>query len=116
LAKDKLVALKGRLDKSGDRVQIIANEAIDMNEMAVKWAKGIHLSMNVVGLDDSLLPKVKNVCERYPGKAKVYFRMETSHHGLMVVEAGPSLMVKPSRGFMKEIYGLLGEDSVEIEL
>lgn len=116
LIKDKLVALKGKLDKSGDRVQIIANEAIDMNEMAVKWAKGIHLSMNVVGLDDSLLPKVKTVCERYPGKAKVFFHMQTTHHGLMVLEAGANLGVKPTRGFLKEIYALLGEDSIEIEL
>ncbi len=116
LVKDKLVALKGRLDKSGDRVQIIANEAIDMNEMAVKWAKGIQLSMNVVGLDDSLLPKVKAVCERYPGKAKVFFHMQTTHHGLMVMEAGANLTVKPTRGFLKEIYALLGEDSIEIEL
>jgi len=116
LAKDKLVAIKGRLDKSGDRVQVIAAEVIDMNEMAVKWAKGIHLAMNVVGLDDSLLPKVKEICERYPGKAKVYFNMQTSHHGLMVVEAGQNLMVKPSKNFLKDIYSLLEEDSVEIEL
>jgi len=114
--KDKLVAVRGRLDKSGDRIQIIANEAIDMSEMAVKWAKGVRLTMNVVGLDDSLLPKVKAVCERYPGKAKVFFNMQTTHHGLMVVEAGPSLMVKPARGLLKEIVALLGEDSIEIEL
>ena len=116
IVKDRLVAIKGRLDKSGDRIQIIANEAIDMNDMAVKWAKGIHLTMNVVGLDDSLLPKVKAVCERYPGKAKVLFHMQTTHHGEMVLEAGQNLMVKPSRGFLKEIYALLGEDTIEIEL
>ena len=114
--KDKLVAIRGRLDKSGDRIQIIANEAIDMNEMAVKWAKGVHLTMNVVGLDDSLLPKVKEVCERYPGNAKVFFHMQTTHHGLMVLEAGQGLLVKPTRGLLKEIVALLGEDSIEIEL
>jgi DNA polymerase III subunit alpha len=116
LAKDKLVALKGRLDKSGDRIQIIANEAVDMNEMAVKWAKGIHLTLNVVGLDDSLLPKVKAVCERHPGTVKVYFRLQTTHHGLMVLEAGPHLTVRPSRAFLREIYSLLGEESIEIEV
>jgi DNA polymerase-3 subunit alpha len=116
LVKDRLVALRGRLDKSGERVQIIANEAIDLNEMAVKWAKGVHLTMNVVGLDDSLLPKVKTVCERYPGKARVYFHMQTTHHGLMVLEAGPNLAVKPSKEFLKEINPLLGEEGIEIEL
>ena len=116
LAKDHLVALKGRLDKSGERLQVIANEAIELEGMAAKWAKGVRLMMNVVGLDDSLLPKVKQVCERHPGAAKVYFHMQTTHHGLMVVEAGENLRVKPSRGFLREIAGLLGEEGVEIEL
>ena len=58
----------------------------------------------------------KAVCERHPGKAKVYFHMQTTHHGLMVMEAGPSLTVKPSKGFLKEIYPLLGEEGIEIEL
>jgi DNA polymerase-3 subunit alpha len=116
LKEDKLVALKGRLDKSGDRIQIIANEAIDMNEMAVKWAKGVRVTLNVVGLDETLIPKAKAICDRYPGQAKVYFHMQTSHHGLMVLEAGDGLKVRPSRGFFKEVHELLGEDSVEIEL
>ena len=87
-----------------------------MNEMAVKWAKGIHLKLNVVGLDDALLPKVKEICERHPGNAKVYFHMQTTRHGLMILEAGPDLTIMPSKGFLKEIYQLLGEDCIEIEL
>ena len=116
LGKDQLVALKGRLDKSGERTQVIANEAIELEGMAAKWAKGVRLMMNVVGLDDSLLPKVKEICERHPGSAKVYFHMQTTHHGLMVVEAGENLRVKPSRSFLREITALLGEEGIEIEL
>jgi len=116
LAKDKLVAIRGRVDKSGDRPQIIVNEAIDMNEMAVKWAKGVRLSLNVVGMDDQILGKVKAVCQRHSGKAKVLFHMQNTHHGLMILEAGPELMVMPSKGFFREMHALLGDDSVEIEL
>jgi DNA polymerase III subunit alpha len=115
LTKDKLVALKGRLEKFGDHLQVIVQEAIDINEMAVKWAKAIRLTLNVVGMDDTLLAKVKNVCEKHPGKAKVYFHMQTPHHGLVVLEAD-HLQVKPGKVFLKEIYALLGEDSIEIEL
>jgi len=116
LVKDRLVAIKGRLDKSGDRLQVIAQEAVDMGDLAARWAKGVHLTLSVVGLDDALLPKVKAVCEKFPGKATVFFRMETAHHGLMVVEAGNQLRVHPTRGFLREIYGLVGEDNVEIEV
>ncbi len=116
LEKERLVAIRGRLDKSGNRLQVIANEVIDLNEIAAKWAKGVRLDMNVVGWDDALLPKVKNVCENFPGQALVYFQMETAHHGLVVVEAGPELKVKPSKGFLKAVYDLLGEDQIQIEL
>lgn len=115
LAKDKLIGLKGRLDRTGDRVQIIAQDVIDMNEMAVKWARGVKLTLNVVGLDETLLPKVKAICEKHPGQAKVYFHMQTTHHGLMVLEA-EGFLVKPSKAFYNEVQALLGEDSVEIEL
>jgi hypothetical protein len=84
--------------------------------MAVKWAKGIHLYMNVVGLDDHLLPKVKEVCEKFPGKARVFFRMQTTHHGFMVLEEGPALAVNTTKGFLREIHSLLGEEGVDIEV
>ena len=116
LGKDRLVALKGRLDKSGEHPQVIVQEALEMEALAAKWAKGVYLNLNVVGMDDALLPKVKAVCERFPGQAVVYFRMETAHHGLMVVEAGNGLRVRPSKKFLEEIYGLLDEDAVEIEV
>ncbi|HTA77266.1 MAG TPA: DNA polymerase III subunit alpha [bacterium] len=115
LGKDKLVGLKGRLDKSGDRIQVIANEIIDMNDMAVKWAKGVKLRVNVVGMDESLLPQVKAICEKYKGDAKVYFYMQTTHHGLMVLEA-ERIKIKPSKAFFNEVYTVLGDDSIEIEL
>jgi hypothetical protein len=73
------------------------------------------LTLNVVGLDESLLPKVKAVCEKFKGEAKVYFHMQTTHHGLMVLEAG-DLRVKPSKAFFNEIFSILGDDSIEIEL
>jgi DNA polymerase-3 subunit alpha len=116
LGKDKLVALRGRVDNSGNRLQVIANEVIDMNDMAVKWAKEVHIDVNVVGLDDTLMPKVKKLCEKFPGKAHVFFHMQTAHHGLMVLEAGDGLKVRPSKGFLREIYDLLGEDSIEIKI
>jgi len=116
LEKDRVVALRGRLDKRGNRPQVIANEIIDVNEMAVKWAKRVSLDLNVVGLDDALLPKVQAVCQRHPGKAAVRFQMQTTHHGLIVVEAGSEFSVMPTKVFLREITALLGDDRVEIEL
>jgi DNA polymerase-3 subunit alpha len=116
VAKDKLVALRGKVDRSGDRVQVVALEMIDLSEMSVRWAKTVGLTINMVGLDDSILPKVKAVCQRHPGKARVFFHMQTTHHGTMVMEAGGELSVKPSGAFLKETQDLLGEDCVRIEV
>jgi hypothetical protein len=84
--------------------------------MAVKWARRVKLDLNVVGMDDVLLPKVQEICQRHPGKAAIRFQLQTSHHGMIVVEAGPPFTVKPTKGFLREITALLGEDRVEIEL
>jgi DNA polymerase-3 subunit alpha len=116
LEKDRMVALRGRLDKAGNRLQVVANEVIDVNEMAVKWARRVKLDLNVVGMDDVLLPKIQEICQRHPGKAAIRFQLQTSHHGMIVVEAGPPFTVKPTKVFIREITALLGEDRMEIEL
>ncbi|MGH7738906.1 MAG: DNA polymerase III subunit alpha, partial [bacterium] len=116
LVKERLVAIRGRLDKSGDRIQLIANEILDVKDMAGKWAKGIHVNLNMVGLGGELLTRLKEICEKFPGQVPVYFRLQTAHRGMMVMEAGDELKVNPSQSFVKAIHELVGEDSVEIEV
>jgi len=41
--------------------------------------------------------------------------MRTTHHGMMVMEAGEGNSVKPTGAFLKQVQKLLGDDSVEIE-
>jgi hypothetical protein len=41
--------------------------------------------------------------------------MQTAHHGMVVLEA-EHFLVKPEKNFLREIYALLGEDSIEIEI
>ncbi|HVM33435.1 MAG TPA: DNA polymerase III subunit alpha [bacterium] len=116
LGKEKLVAVKGRLDKSGDRIQLIANEILDVRDMGGKWAKGIRVNLNMVGLEGGLLNRLKEICEKFPGQVPVYFHLQTSHRGLMVMEAGEELKVNPSQAFLKAMNDLVGDDSTEIEV
>jgi DNA polymerase-3 subunit alpha len=116
LGKEKLVAVKGRLDKSGDRVQLIATEILDVKDMAGKWAKSIQVNLNMIGMGGEVLIQLKEICEKFPGQVPVYFRLQTTHRGLMVMEAGDALKVNPSQGFLKAMNDLVGDDSVEIEV
>jgi DNA polymerase III subunit alpha len=116
LTKERLVAVKGRLDKSGDRIQLIANEILDVKDMAGKWAKGINVDLNMVGLDAQLLERLKEICEKFKGAVPVTFRLQTTHRGLMLMEAGDELKVSPTQAFIKAMNDAVGEDSVQIEV
>jgi len=116
LTKERLVAVRGRLDKSGDRVQLIANEILDVKDMAGKWAKGINVDLNMVGMDADLLVRLKEICEKFPGTVPVTFRLQTTHRGLMVMEAGDELKVSPTQAFIKAMNDAVGDDSVQIEV
>ncbi len=116
LQKDHLVVLKGRVDRSGDRVQVIAHEVLDLGDMAAKWAKVVHLSVNAVGFDDGVLKRVQEAILRHPGPAQVRFHLRTSHQGEVVVETGNDRKVQPGKEFLREIAEILGEGAVDIEV
>jgi len=110
------VAVLGVVDRSGNNAQIVAQEVIALEEMALKWARSVVLYVNLVGMEEQVLERLKELCERYPGQASVTFRLQTAHLGEVVVEAGPERRVKPTREFLQEAAQLLGEDSVEIDV
>jgi DNA polymerase-3 subunit alpha len=116
LERGRLVAVKGRVDRSSDKVQVVASEVIRLEDMAVRWARSVHLRVNAVGFDGTLLKKVGDVCARYPGKAPVKFHLQTGHQGEVVIEAGDQLRVEPKREFLRETIELLGEDSIDVEV
>jgi DNA polymerase-3 subunit alpha len=116
LERGRLVALKGRVDRSSEKVQVVASEVIRLEDMASRWAKSVRLKVNAVGFDDGILKKVGAVCAKYPGHAQVKFQLQTSHQGEVLIEAGEQLKVEPKLEFLRETTELLGEDSIDVEV
>jgi len=113
---DRLVAVLGVVDKSGDRTQIVAQEIIALDEMAGKWAKTVNLKVNLVGIDEQVLERLRELCGRYPGQALVTFQLQTAHVGEVKVNAGEERRVRPTQEFLQEVVQLLGDDSVDISV
>ncbi len=116
LAAERLVAVLGVMDQSGNTPQLVAQEVIGLEEMAEKWARSVVLTVNLVGVDERLLERLKELCARYPGSARVTFHLQSPHLGEVRVEAGEERKVRPTGEFLEEAVLLLGEDSVEIEM
>jgi len=116
LERGRLVGVKGRLDRSSGKVQVVAHEVIQLEDMAVRWAKSVRLRVNAVGFDDAILKHVGALCAKYPGHAQVRFHLQTGHQGEVVIEAGPQLKVEPKLEFLREATELLGEDCIDVEV
>jgi DNA polymerase-3 subunit alpha len=116
LATDRLVAVLGVMDHSGNAPQMVAQEVIALEEMAVKWAKAVVLTVNLVGMEERLLEGLRELCARHPGGAHVTFRLQSVHLGEVLVQAGEDRKVRPSKEFLEEVALLLGEDAVKIEV
>jgi len=116
LVAERLVAVLGVMDQSGNTPQLVVQEVIGLEEMAEKWARYVVLTVNLVGVDERLLERLKELCARYPGSARVTFHLQSPHLGEVRVEAGEERKVRPTGEFLEEAVLLLGEDSVEIEM
>jgi DNA polymerase-3 subunit alpha len=114
LERGRLVAVRGRVDRSSEKTQVVATEVLCLEDMAARWAKSVRLRVNAVGFDDTVLRRVSEVCGRYPGEARVRFHLQTGRQGEVLIEA--QVKVEPKREFLREMAALLGEDAIEVEV
>ena len=110
-----IVLLSGRLEKGDERPpQLIANDAMFLEEAPVRLTKAVHLKISAAGADEELLKSVQKVAGGSPGDAALVLHFATLHHGEAVLEAGPSFRIRPTRELLSHLKALLGEDRVTL--
>ena len=110
--KETMLIVKGRVDRSGEIVKVIASQILPLEEAEELLTKAVHINMTTTGLEKEMLNPLKKIMLNHQGEAKVYFHLRTTHHGEAMISPGPRIKVKATPKLKKEIEELLGEGTI----
>ncbi|MCL4395123.1 MAG: DNA polymerase III subunit alpha, partial [Chloroflexi bacterium] len=106
---DKLVCLKGRLDKKEDETKLIALEMVALEEaQTVGRVPKLYLTIPADRFDQRLMNELKAVFKAHPGESPVIMKLKDGDR-LVTLSLGANFMVDAGNGAIGELRGMLGE-------
>lgn len=113
LTDGQVLVVMGKVSHREDSVNIIV-EDLKRIEDIYKSIKAINL--NVAGVDETGLEKLKTKLARFPGQIPVYLRLNTKSFKGVDILVGKDLHVQPSENLLSEIKELVGDDKFSVTL
>ncbi|HLA50953.1 MAG TPA: OB-fold nucleic acid binding domain-containing protein, partial [Thermodesulfobacteriota bacterium] len=110
---DAPVLVKGKVDKGGEHVKIIANSVYPVAQAKTMFANVVHIKADASRLETGSLEKVKGILSAHSGNSPVYFHLLWPDRDV-VIAIPEKLKVAPSEKFVKDIETLLGDGSINI--
>ncbi|MHB0977269.1 MAG: DNA polymerase III subunit alpha [Candidatus Aquicultorales bacterium] len=111
---DKLICVKGRLDKKEEEIKFIALDIIDLDEAAdIGKRSTLYLTIDAERFDKRRLSEVKSILHGHPGPTPVLMRVRDGDR-LVTLSLGASFSVDASNGACDRLRALLGNDGVQL--
>ena len=114
IAPDKLVFLRGRVDRRRESPTLRVSEVIDFEEASSRLAEAVIIRLNTIGLERATLDRLKAVCQAHPGNRDLMLRIHTPDGLTALVRGGGKLSIRPDDGFVRDAEDMLGQGAVEI--
>ncbi len=106
------VMVTGKVEFEGNKARkIIANNLKSLREVRREAVAGIHIRLDSLGVDDDIISSIKNVVERHKGNCPIFFHVR-EQGGVRTIRAHSSFNVQPSEGFIEEMSGMIGHESI----
>ncbi len=115
LEEDRIVSVKGRIDKKENEVKIIASEITEIKKAQMETVVNKDVSFIVrlspSSCQQSTLLKLNQIIRAYPGDTPVMFEL-VQNDSVTKLKIGPDMMVRNDSRMLAEIMELLGDGSV----
>jgi len=110
-----LILVSGALERPSEgRPTMVARDMMRLEEAPARMTRTVHLLVGAVGADEAMLRSVQKVASMSPGEAALVIHLASLHHGEVLLEAHPSMNIKPTRELVAQLRALLGEDNVRL--
>ena len=108
--KDSPVLIKGRIGVFGEKRNVRAEKIIQLSKVRDELVSSVEIRLNLIGLTEETMLKLKAILEDSPGEKEVFLRME--ENGNYTTARCKDLKISPKRTTLTKIRKLLGEHSV----
>ncbi len=116
LKTDAAIFLCGTVNLREDKPKIVADQIIPLGDVPKKFTKAVHIRISAGTTEDSTLTRVQEVLRTHKGEVPVMFCFMYPDGKLVFLEAHEHFSVAPTQQFVRDVEGILGEESVWLKV
>jgi DNA polymerase-3 subunit alpha len=92
--------------------KMLVNDIKTLDEARFTSISALHINIDTVGTDESLLSTIKTTLEKEEGNCPVFFHIETERGHEEIIQAHPCFNINPSDELVGVLRSQLGNDSI----
>ena len=110
LTPDMAVMVLARVNMRNQQPGLVATEIMAIEDAERVLSKEVHIRLNTVGLESSLVQRLAEILGAQPGRCDVFLHCVTSEHEEVVVRATSACRVASGDELRRQLESLLGEN------
>jgi DNA polymerase-3 subunit alpha len=114
LERGGLILVAGRVATDADRVRLVADDMMPLDEAAVGLASSAGLHLHTQGLRRERLERLEKVIHAHPGRCRLFLYLHLGQQTEVVQKLPETFAVRPDRAFQEDLRKELGELRLEI--
>lgn len=109
---DTIVFVKGKVDVSREKANILVEELIGIEEVSEKLKTRVKVTLNKENLNKEIVEQIKSLCKRHKGNSNFYIVLEVDNN--VVSTYAKSLAVQADMEFCDTMRELVGVNNFEL--
>ncbi|HWP40425.1 MAG TPA: OB-fold nucleic acid binding domain-containing protein, partial [Tepidisphaeraceae bacterium] len=114
LTVERIVFVKGRIDRRRETPCIIVNDIIPIEEAIGRLTTAIAVKLDRTRHTPATVAELAPLLRQYPGNLRVYLQVQTAQPQKVLLQLGRELSVRPSRQLIEALESLLGSGTVQL--
>lgn len=110
VGEDKVVFVRGRVDHSRERPNLLASEVIPLEDIRRKVAAKVRIRLHAKDVTQEKVAQIRTICQHHRGKSPVFVALHTDK-GKVYAAVDKQLSVDPDVEFCRQMMQLVGEEN-----
>jgi DNA polymerase-3 subunit alpha len=111
IANDRVVLVRGRVDRTNDPPGVKASEVIPIDQADSRLARKVFIDLPGESVGEDVIEALADLCRRHPGRVPVFFRIRLAAAKALLA-AGRAFCVFPSQALVDDCAQILGSGRV----